>query len=120
MKTMKKTNQGTIDLIHELKKRATENDAPIWRDIAKRLEKPAGSWSEVNLSRITRYAKAGDVIVVPGKLLGAGDIDKAVTIASINVSESAANKLAKAGGRHMTILDLIDENPKGTSVRIMG
>ena len=38
-KRNKKTNPMLVALIQNLKKKANENDAPIWKDIATRLEK---------------------------------------------------------------------------------
>jgi len=120
MKRMRKTNPYLVQLIMGLKEATRVNEAPIWRDIATRLEKPRSRWAEVNLSRIELYAKDGDVIVVPGKLLGAGLISKKVTVAAFQASESARVKIEKAGGRVLDIPALIEENPKGSGVRIMG
>ena len=52
---VKKTNPMLISLIQDLKKKAYENDAPIWKDIARRLEKPSSTWPVVNLNRIDTY-----------------------------------------------------------------
>jgi len=120
MKRMRKTNPYLVQLIMGLKEATRVNEAPIWRDIATRLEKPRSRWAEVNLSRIELYAKDGDIIIVPGKLLGAGLINKKVTVAAFQTSESARVRIEKAGGRVMDIPTLIAENPKGSSVRIMG
>ncbi len=120
MKRITKTNPYLVQLIQDLKEATRTNEAPIWRDIATRLEKPRSRWAEVNLSRIELYAKDGDVIVVPGKLLGAGLISKKVTVAAFQASESARVRIENAGGRVMDIPALIAENPKGSSVRIMG
>ena len=120
LKTDRKTNPNTTELILELKKVSRENDAAIWRDIAKRLEKPASRWSEVNLSDINRLVKDKETVVVPGKLLGAGEITKAVNVAAFNASESAVNKLTDAGGKFMKINELAASNPKGSGIRIMG
>ncbi|MCK4717292.1 MAG: 50S ribosomal protein L18e [Thermoplasmata archaeon] len=120
MKKNKKSNQHLVDLIQDLKRRSHENSAPIWRDVAKRLERPSKNWAEVNISRIARHVEKDTVVLVPGKLLGSGDIDIPVTIASYRASESAVNKINSAGGRVMTIQDLMKENPKGTGVRLMG
>jgi len=119
MKRITKTNPYLVQLIQDLKEATRVNEAPIWRDIATRLEKPRSRWAEVNLSRIELYAKDGDVIVVPGKLLGAGLINKKVTVAAFQASESARVKIEKAGGRVTDIPALVAENPKGSSVRIM-
>lgn len=116
---MKKDNPELIKIIHDLKVKARENDAKIWRDIAQRLEGPSSNYAEVNLSRIERYANNGDVIVVPGKVLGSGILKKKVTVASLKFSKKAEEKIKNAGGRVMGIMELVDENPKGSNVRIM-
>lgn len=66
-----------IALIDDLKAKERETGAAIWRDIAKRLEKPRRT-NETNLSKLDRYAKEGDVIIVPGKVLAAGKISKTI------------------------------------------
>ena len=120
MKSMKKTDPGVVSLISDLKNWSRENDAPIWRDIAKRLERPSRVWPEVNISRISMYVKKGETIIVPGKILGAGEIDIPVTVAAYKASKQAVEKITEAGGSVITISELVSKNPKGTGVRIMG
>ncbi|HTY47018.1 MAG TPA: 50S ribosomal protein L18e [Methanomassiliicoccales archaeon] len=120
MKDTKKTDPNLVLLVDSLKASSREKGVEIWRDIALRLEKPARSWAEVNLSRLERYAKEGDIIVVPGKVLGAGAINKKLTVAAYKFSESAKKKIEQAGGRQLTIPDLVRESPSGRDVRIMG
>ncbi len=117
---MKKENPELIELIRELKVKARENNARIWRDIATRLEAPTRNHSEVNVSKLQRYANDGEYIVVPGKLLGSGTIDKKLTVAAWKFSKKAEEKITKAGGRVISISDMIRENPKGSNIRIMG
>lgn len=119
-KMMRKNNPNLASLIERLKREAYENKAPIWRDVADRLNKPRQNWAEVNLSRIERFAGDNDVIVVAGKLLGAGAISKKVTVAAFKSSEAAKEKIASAGGRSMSIEELLSSNPKGSGIRIMG
>ena len=109
-----------IALIQDLKKKAYENDAPIWKDIALRLEKPSRNWPEVNLDRINRYIKENETALVPGKVLSMGDIRKKVSIAAWSFSEKAQEKIKKAGGKSMSIEDLVKNNPKGENIRILG
>jgi large subunit ribosomal protein L18e len=116
----KKTNQELVTLILDLKKKSREQDSPIWRDVAMRLEAPLSRRAEVNLSKIERIAIPNQTILVPGKLLGAGEITKKVTIATYATSKSAVEKVKKAGGRVITLRELMDENPKGTNVVIVG
>ena len=69
-------------------------------------------------SHIQRNASKNDVIIIPGKLLGAGNIDKPVTIAAFNCSSNAQYKIKNAGGKFLTIPELIKQYPKGTGVKI--
>lgn len=120
MKKNSKTDPNLLLLIQELKRESREGDVAIWRDIARRLEKPGRNWAEVNISRLERYANDGDTIVVPGKVLGAGSLSKKLTVAAYRFSDSAKEMIENAGGRNITIEELVEENPSGTGVRIMG
>ncbi len=120
MKTTRKTDLNLVALIADLKRESREQETAIWRDIALRLEKPSNNWAEVNLSRLERYANEGDVIVVAGKVLGAGSLKKKVTVAAFRFSASASKAIEAAGGKKMTITELIEKDPTGTGIRIMG
>jgi len=115
-----KTNPVLISLIHELKKNASENDAPIWKDIAIRLEKPSKNWAIVNLDRISRYTNEKETALIAGKVLSDGDLTKKVSIAAWSFSENAKDKIKKAGGKILTIEELMRNNPKGKDIRILG
>ena len=118
--TTKKTDPNLVATIDSLKAESRANGIGIWRDIALRLEKAKVNWAEVNLSKLERYASEGDIVVVPGKVLGAGALNKKLTVAAYGFSESAKNKIEAAGGRNLTIMDLAKEMPQGTGVKIMG
>jgi large subunit ribosomal protein L18e len=115
----KKGNPKLEGLIKSLRLASHEYDAPIWKDVALRLSRSRQLTAEVNLSRLNRVGKEGDFIVVPGKVLGSGALDKKLNVASFEASGSARAKIEDAGGRLMAIEDLVAENPKGTSVRIV-
>jgi large subunit ribosomal protein L18e len=115
-----KSNPILISLIHELKKNASENGAPIWKDIAIRLEKPLKNWPEVNLNRINKYTKDKETALIPGKVLSDGDLTKKVTIAAWAFSKNSQEKIKKAGGKYMSIEELLKSNPKGKDIRILG
>ncbi len=117
--TATKTNPQLVATIDNLKAITRDNNAAIWRDIALRLEKPKRNWAEANLSKLERYAKDGETIVVPGKVLAAGSISKKITVAAFSFSDAAAKAIVAAGGKTMTFEELAKENPKGTGVRIM-
>ena len=116
MKHITKTNQVLLDLVVELKKTATKNKVKIWKAVADELLKPTRRMREVNIDKINRVTKDKDTIVVPGKVLGTGDLDHNVTVAAFNFSQSAKTKL----GNILSIEELLKKNPKGTGVRIIG
>jgi len=119
-KKIKKTNPVLISLINELKKNAIKNEAPIWKDIALRLEKPSKNWPEVNLDRISKYINTKETALIPGKVLSDGNLDKKVTIAAWKFTDKAIYKIKKSGGKVVKIEELMKTNPKGKDIRIMG
>ena len=115
-----KTNPHLQRVVRELREVSRKAEAPIWRDVAERLERSRKNWSEVNLSRLNRYAVKGEQIVVPGVVLATGEITTAVTVAAFRSSEAARKKIEAAGGRAIGLLELAVQNPKGSGIRIMG
>ncbi len=115
-----KTNPTLQRVVRELQEVSRESGARIWRDVAERLERSRKNWSEVNLSRLSRYAAKGEQIVVPGVVLATGEITTAVTVAAFRSSEAARKKIEAAGGRAIGLLELAVQNPKGSGIRIMG
>ncbi len=120
MKHNYKTNPHISDLISGLKKQSREKEAPLWRDIATRLLRPTRQYTEVNLSRLNRYTKDKDLVLVPGKVLGAGEINHTLIVAALGFSAGAKDKITAAGGSCLTIEELMSRSPDGARVRIMG
>lgn len=116
---MAKTNPRLIKLIESLKAKSREEDVMIWKDIAKRLERPTRNYSKVNLSQINRNTKKNETVLVPGKVISAGTLDHPVTVAGLGFSKVAVDKIKSVKGKSMTIEQLIKDNPKGTGVRII-
>ncbi len=92
VKLTRKTNPRIVSLILTLKERANGDSAPIWKDVAKRLEAPSRNYAAVNISKINRHTAEDDVLLIPGKVLGAGLLDHPVTVAAVTFSESAVEK----------------------------
>ena len=114
------TNPLLRDLIGELKKRSNEQEVNLWKRIALDLEKPTRNRRAVNLSRINRHTKENEVVVVPGKVLGSGDLNHKLTISAYQFSEQAKDKLEKSGAQIVSLLDLSKEKPDGKNIRIIG
>ena len=66
-------------LIKDLKKKSIDEKVAIWKSVAKDLEKPSRNRRIVNLNKLNKYSKEGEIIVVPGKVLGDGTIQKNIT-----------------------------------------
>lgn len=116
----KATNPELIKTIRDLKKEAHKNKAKIWRDVADFLSRSRSRRVTVNISRLNRYTKDGDTVVVPGKVLGAGNLDHAVNVAAFAFSEQAQSKILKAKGKCLPISELVEKNPRGSGVKIIG
>jgi large subunit ribosomal protein L18e len=116
----RKSNPVLVGLISDLRNAGRENEAPIWRDIASRLEGPSRHWAQVNISKVAAYSRDGENVVVPGKLLGAGEIGRAVTVVAVSASASARAKVAAAGGKVLTLHEGVIAFPKGEKCRILG
>lgn len=113
------TNPELNDTIAALKRKGRQNKAPVWLRVADFLAKPKRSRIAVNVSRIARNTKKGDVIAVPGKILATGSIGHSVHIGAFKFSETARGKIEKAGGSCMSLRKLADEHPEGSKVRIL-
>ena len=108
-----KTNAQLVDVINQLKAQSRETGSAVWRDVAIRLSRSRKNWAQPNLSRVSRHAPEGATILVPGKLLGSGEVSSNHTVAAYSVSNGAREKIEAAGGRVMTYGELMNENPSG-------
>ena len=107
------------NLIVDLKRLSIEQNKKIWKRIASDLEKPTRQRRIVNLVKIDQYAKENETVIVPGKVLAGGDLTKKAIVAAYQFSDSAFEKINKIG-KAVTIKELIQINPKGNKVRIIG
>lgn len=112
-------NPIVASLIKDLVVLSNKHDSKIWRVVSKKLQRSRRQRIGVNISKINRYVKSDEIAVVPDKVLSAGKLDRAITVAAMSFSESAINKIVEAKGRAITIRELVAENPKGTKVRII-
>jgi large subunit ribosomal protein L18e len=119
MREIKTNNPELIQLIRLLKKESKEKQAAIWLDLAEDLSCSRSRSVVVNLGKISRNTKRSETVVVPGKVLGTGNMNHAVTVASFGASQKAKEKIGLAKGTYISIPELLEKNPKGTNVRII-
>jgi large subunit ribosomal protein L18e len=115
---MSKTNPRLSSLIADLKSTARSSGADVWDDVAERLEKPRRTHAEVNLGRIERYAREDETVVVPGKVLGSGVLQKDVTVAAVDFSGSAERKIDQVG-ESIRLEQALERNPDGSNLRVI-
>jgi large subunit ribosomal protein L18e len=109
----KKTNPELVRTIIEAKKKKG------WTEIAEILSSPRINKISMNLDKINETAKEGETIIIPGKVLSEGDLDKKIKIVAFNFSEKAKEKISKSKGEFSTILEEIKKNPEAKNVRII-
>ena len=114
------TNPQLQTLVEELRQASFKSNVPLWKRLATDLAKPSRNRRAVNLSRIDRFSADGETVVVPGKVLATGDLNKKVTIAAWQFSQQAIEKIEKANSKAVTISSLLQEDPKGKKIKIIG
>lgn len=114
------TNQVIISMAKDLKKASLKNDAPIWAKLAEFALKPSIAKKDINLNRIGQLTKENDTVIFPGKVLGTGTVPHKITLFSFSISNSAVNKIVENGGKIISHIDLIEQNPTGKGVVLLG
>ncbi len=90
-------------------------NAGLWQYVYELTAKPRRQRIVVNLTKIEKHANDGDNVIVPGKVLGAGNLKKSLNITAVEYSNDAESKIKKAGGK---VLGL-EEMMKKEGVRII-
>jgi len=117
--SFRSTNPQLRKAVIELRRISRKNKVRIWETVADLLSKPRRSRITVNVGQIERHVSKGDIVAIPGRVLGSGTIESKVTIAAHKFSDQAREKIEKAGGKCLSLLELAEKYPKGSGVRIM-
>lgn len=115
----RKTNPELVQLIVELRKVAAVTGSDLWADVAERLAKPSKLWAQVNVEKIGLVVGNNETALVCGKVLSTGSPRRGLQVAAFHFSEFARQKIESAGGRCLSILDLVKQAPKGEGVRLV-
>lgn len=119
MRSTKLEDPFRVRVVHALKKKAGKEKAPLWAAVAERLSSSRKNRPQVNLRKIDSHTQDGDVVVVPGKVLGAGKLTKKVDVAAYLFTESAREGIESAGGRVLSLMELAEKNTRGSGVKII-
>ncbi|MBI2233193.1 MAG: 50S ribosomal protein L18e [Candidatus Aenigmarchaeota archaeon] len=103
------TDPNMEKLISDLKRKKEK----FYLVVAKHLEKSRRRKSAVNIGKIERHANYGENVVVPGKVVGGGEIIKKVNVYAWKYSKTAREKIKQAGGRCLELEKIFDAKEKG-------
>jgi large subunit ribosomal protein L18e len=109
----KKNNPQLVDTIMETRKNKG------WYRVSEILSSPRRNKVEKNLDIINKESKDGEVLVVPGKVLSVGELDKKIKVVALNFSESAKDKILNSGGKISTIIEEVKKNPEAKGIKIL-
>ena len=106
------------ELIAKLNEKGRQENAPVFMALAGKLNRPRRQTREVNLFTLEKHAGKG-LVIVPGPVLGSGNLTKPVQVAALKFSRIAEEKIKKAGGRCIPLSKFAEE--KGaSSAQILG
>jgi len=87
-----------------LRKAFKSNKAQIWKALEKEFSRSRSNRRQVNIQRLDKITNNGDIVVVPGKILGNGTLGHKLTVYAYSFSETAINKLNTAGADRKSVV----------------
>lgn len=111
--TKRKTNNELIRIVNLSKKNKN------WAEVAEVLSGPTRKLISANLSEIDDGAEEKDVVIIPGKVLSMGKINKKIKISALKFSNGAIEKLKENKINFNTIEEEIKSNPEANGVKIL-
>jgi len=103
----------TIEAIKTLTAGKKAQKSKMFGVLAKTLKAPRRARPSVNLDKISRFSQPKAVVVVAGKVLGAGKLSHPVDIVALAFSEQAMKKIEDAGGAARDFKWLVEKGSKG-------
>jgi len=108
--------KNSIDLVKTI---ASAKKNKNWLRVAGILSSPRRRRINMNIGEISKKSREGEDIVIPGKILSQGEINKKIKIVALNFSKKAEEKLKKEDCEIITILEEIKKNPEMKGLKIL-
>jgi len=86
--------------------------------LAKKISGPRSRYKNINLDELDKIE--GNKIIIIGKVLGSGEINKKISVAALGFSETAMEKLNKSGCEVKSVKEEIEKNKDLKGVEIIG
>lgn len=117
--SLRSTNPQLKKAVAELKRISRKNKVRVWETVASLLSTSKRSRVSINVGQIQRHISKGDVVAIPGIVLGSGTIDNKVTAAAFRFTNQARKKIETAGGLCLSLVELAEKYPKGSGIKIL-
>ncbi|MCS7094939.1 MAG: 50S ribosomal protein L18e [Thaumarchaeota archaeon] len=100
---------------------SSEHRERFWERVLEELKRSKRSRRVVNLYELNRTTSPHDRVIVLGKLLGIGRLDHPLTVVAFDFSETAYEKVKRAGGTAIYLDQFVTEGAREVSgYRLMG
>jgi len=109
----RKTNLNLVETILLAKK------AKAWLKVAGILSGPRRKRKNINLKDLNKKVKDKGKYVFAGKVLSLGEVDKKFEITALEYSETAKEKLNKAGCKVLNMVTEIKKNPDAKGLEFL-
>lgn len=109
----KKTNPELVETIISAKKNNS------WLEVASILSGTRKARNNLNLEQINEKSDDKEIVVIPGKILSKGELNKKIKIIGLSFSEGACKKLKESGIEYSTIKEEIKKNPQAKGIKIL-
>jgi len=114
-RTGRKTNSELVETLDAIRK----NKSWSGLEVARYLSSASRKMPEMNLSKLSAHSEEGDSIILPGKVLGAGEIKHKMKVCAFKFSKQALDKLHEKKCETSLIIDEVNKNPKATGLRML-
>ena len=99
---------------------ARSSKKPVYKRAVKMLSKKTAQLVEVNVGKLDMISSEGSLLLVPGKVLGEGDVSKELHVGAVAFTASAIQKISSAGGEALLIKDFVAKHGDGKGVFLIG
>ncbi len=114
------TSYTVKGMIMECEKNYRKSKKPIFKRLAEELKKPRRQKREINISKLNRYTKEGDNVIVIGKLLSSGVLDHKLNIIAFDCSSEALKKVKESKSNIILLKEWLKEPKIPERVMLIG
>ncbi len=111
MKRTGPTKEKTKQILSMLRKEG--KNKKIWKEVAKRISVPRRKRLSINLWKLEKLSQKfqNKTFMVTGKVLGKGELTKAINIAALEFSDKAKEKIQEKKGKTLNLEEAVKINP---------